>query len=156
MLGALLLGMTGRARRIEAAVAERTAALIEEVREREQAEAAMRESEQRFRNIFNNVPIGVVYTDLDGQLAACQSAFLQADRLQPRDELLRMDLFDYLHPDDAAVEQRARRHSCWRGEIAMHRGNDRRDPQGRRDGLGAAGADAAARHATACRAGWSA
>ncbi len=68
MLGALLLGMTGRARRIEAAVAERTSALTAEVREREQAEAAMRESEQRFRNIFNDVPIGVAYADLDGQL----------------------------------------------------------------------------------------
>ncbi|MEO8279007.1 MAG: CHASE domain-containing protein [Ideonella sp.] len=123
MFGALLLGMTGRARRIEAAVAERTVALVEEVREREQAEAAMRESEQRFRNIFNNVPIGVVYTNLDGQLQHVNPHFSKLTGYA-NDELLRMDLFDYLHADDIEVERRSTR-QLLEGEIAMHRGHCR-------------------------------
>jgi PAS domain-containing protein len=50
--------VTGRTRRIEIAVLQRTAALEAEVGEREVAEAALRDSEQRFRNILDNVPIG--------------------------------------------------------------------------------------------------
>jgi PAS domain S-box-containing protein len=123
MLGALLLGMTGRTRRIEAAVTERTAALYEEVREREQAEAAMRESEQRFRNIFNNVPIGVVYTDLTGHLQHVNPHFSTLTGYGS-DELLRMDVFDYIHPDDAEEEKQLTARLL-RGEIPMHRGHRR-------------------------------
>jgi len=68
MLGASLLITTGRTRRIETAVRERTAALRAEVTERQAAETALRASEQRFRNILDNVPIGVVYTDLAGRV----------------------------------------------------------------------------------------
>ena len=68
MLGGFLLIVTGRTRRIETAVRERTAALQAEMHEREVAEAALRESEQRFRNILNHVPIGLIYTDLRGNV----------------------------------------------------------------------------------------
>ena len=123
MLGALLLGMTGRTRRIEAAVAERTAALSEEVREREMAEAAMRESEQRFRNIFATVPIGVVYTDLEGRLQHVNPHFSTLTGYS-HDELLRMDVFDYVHPDDAQHEKDLIRRLL-AGEFPMHRGHRR-------------------------------
>ncbi|MBL8301295.1 MAG: CHASE domain-containing protein, partial [Ideonella sp.] len=123
MLGALLLGMTGRTRRIEAAVAERTAALSEEVREREMAEAAMRESEQRFRNIFATVPIGVVYTDLQGRLQHVNPHFSTLTGYSG-DELLRMDVFDYVHPDDAQHEKELIRRLL-AGEFPMHRGHRR-------------------------------
>ncbi len=123
MLGALLLGMTARTRRIEAAVTERTAALKEEAREREQAEAAMRESETRFRNIFNTVPIGVVYTDLGGRI---QHVNPQLSTLTgyTANELIRMDVYDYLHPEEADAE----RHTIDRllaGDWPMHRGHRR-------------------------------
>ena len=68
MLTALLLIVTGRTRRIEAAVDERTAELRREVGERARTEAALRESEQRFRNIFDHAPIGIAFADLQGQL----------------------------------------------------------------------------------------
>ena len=123
LLAAMLLSMTGRAQRIESAVAERTAALSQEVRDREQAEAGMRESEQRFRNIFNNVPIGVVYTDLDGQLQHVNPHFSTLTGYSP-DELRRMDVYDYLHPDDAELERDLTR-QLLRGEIPMHRGHRR-------------------------------
>ena len=104
VLGALLLTVTGRTRRIEVAVRERTAALTQEVREREQAEAAMRESETRFRNIFNNVPIGVCYTDLRGNVQQTNPRFCELVGY-PADELLRMTAADFTHPDDVAQDR---------------------------------------------------
>jgi PAS domain S-box-containing protein len=77
MFGALMLTVTGRTRRIEAAVRGRTAQLEAQARERARAEAALRESEQRFRNILNNVPIGVVYTDLNGQIRQANPKFCE-------------------------------------------------------------------------------
>ena len=103
VLGALLLTVTGRARRIELAVRERTAALTEQVHEREQAEAAMRSSEQRFRNIFNNVPIGVCYTDLRGHVKQTNPRFCELVGYTA-DELLRMTAMDFTHADDVAQD----------------------------------------------------
>ncbi|GAP36316.1 CHASE domain-containing protein [Piscinibacter sakaiensis] len=123
LLAALLLGLTGRTRRIEEAVTERTAALSAEIREREQAEAAMRESEQRFRNIFNTVPIAVVYTDLAGHLQHVNPHVSTLTGFS-HDELMRMDLYDTLHPDDAAQEQRLMQ-ELLDGETAMQRGHRR-------------------------------
>ena len=104
VLGALLLTVTGRTRRIEAAVRERTAALTQQVREREHAEAAMRESEQRFRNIFNNVPIGVCYTDLRGNVKQTNPRFCELVGYSA-DELLGMTAADFTHPDDVAQDR---------------------------------------------------
>jgi len=77
MLGASLLITTGRTRRIENAVRERTAALRAEVGERHLAETALRASERRFRNILDNVPIGVVYTDLGGRVIQANPRFCE-------------------------------------------------------------------------------
>ena len=101
MLGALLLIVTGRTQRIEAAVQERTADLQAEVAERELAQAAMRESEQRFRNIFNNVPMGVVYTDLDGNVKQTNPHFLELVNYT-QEQLLSMHASDYMNEDDYA------------------------------------------------------
>jgi PAS domain S-box-containing protein len=75
MLSALLLSVTGRTRRIEVAVAQRTADLGHEVQERQRTEAALRESESRLRNILDNVPLGVVYIDLEGAIEEANPTF---------------------------------------------------------------------------------
>ena len=103
MLGALLLTVTGRTRRIEVAVGVRTAELTREIAEREYTEAALRDSEQRFRNIFNNVPIGVVYTDLQGQVKQCNPKFSSLLGYGP-ETLLSMAALDFTHPEDRAHE----------------------------------------------------
>lgn len=99
MLGGFLLTVTGRTHRIETAVRERTAALQSEVHERGMAEAALRESEQRFRNILNNVPIGVIYTDLRGKVKQANPRFCELTGYSEQ-ELLEMSLEDCTHPDD--------------------------------------------------------
>ena len=123
MLGGFLLTLTGRTRRIETAVRERTAALQAEVREREIAEAALRESEQRFRNILNHVPIGVIYTDLRGNVKLTNPRFCELTGYS-EPELLTLSLSDYTNPEDLAqdVELMAQ---LVRGEIPMYRRHKR-------------------------------
>ena len=75
MLSALLLALTGRLRRIEDRVRERTAALQAEIDERRQAEARLAVSEQRFRAIFDNVNIGVTVVDPQGLIVEANPAF---------------------------------------------------------------------------------
>ncbi len=99
MLGGFLLTVTGRTHRIETAVRERTAALQSEVHERGMAEAALRESEQRFRNILNNVPIGVIYTDLRGKVKQANPRFCELTGYS-EEELLAMSLEECTHPND--------------------------------------------------------
>ncbi len=57
MVGALLLLMSGRTQHVEALVRERTAALEREIGNRTLGEQALRQSEQRFRSIFETAPI---------------------------------------------------------------------------------------------------
>ena len=123
MLGGFLLLTTGRTRRIETAVQERTAALQAEVHEREVAEAALRESEQRFRNILNNVPIGVIYTDLGGRLKQSNPRFCELMGYSA-DELLSLTLADCTHPDDVAQDIDLLSQLV-RGEIPMYRRHER-------------------------------
>ena len=123
MLGGFLLIMTGRTQRIETAVRERTAALQAEVHEREVAEAALRESEQRFRNILNSVPIGVIYTDLRGRLMQSNPRFCELTGYGP-EELLSLSLADCTHPDDVAEDLELMAQLV-RGEIPMYRRHQR-------------------------------
>jgi len=75
LLATLLLAVTGRLRRIEDRVAERTAALQTEIDERRQAERLLSQSEQRFRAIFESVNIGVTLVDDAGVIRMANPAF---------------------------------------------------------------------------------
>ena len=75
MLSALLLALTGRLRRIEDRVQERTTALRAEIDERRQGERALAVSEQRFRAIFDSVSIGVTVVDPQGLIIEANPAF---------------------------------------------------------------------------------
>ncbi len=119
MLGALLLVITGRARRIGAAVAQRTAALQDEVHERERAQAALRDSEQRFRNILNTAPIGILYTDLRGRMKQANPRFCEMLGYA-EDELQQMTVAQFTHPDDAQQDVELSR-ALVLGELPMYR-----------------------------------
>ena len=119
LLGALLLTVTGRARRIEEAVHLRTAALKAEIAEREQAQAALQDSEQRFRNIWGNVPIGIIYTDLRGHVIRANPRFCELTGY-PENELLGRPAAMYTHPDDSKRDAALARQLV-RGDIPMYR-----------------------------------
>jgi PAS domain S-box-containing protein len=103
MLSILLLTITGRTRRIESAVRERTAQLQREIAERSSAEIALRESEQRLRNIFNTVPTGIVYTDLQGRIIQANPGFCQLIGYST-EELTRMSTADLTHAADRQAD----------------------------------------------------
>ena len=99
MLAALLLTVTGRTRRIEAAVDERTADLQREAAERRRTEAALRESEQRVRSIFEHAPIGIAYADLQGRLLDTNPRLHELSGLDAA-SLAQRSLSTLVHADD--------------------------------------------------------
>lgn len=104
MLSAVLLAITGRARRIEVAVNERTADLQREVQERERTEQALRDSERRFRNILDHLPLGVVYADLEGRLRETNPRLRELLGHDAKALRLRA-IGDLIHPDDRQAVQ---------------------------------------------------
>jgi PAS domain S-box-containing protein len=123
MLGAMLLTMTGRTRRIEEVVAERTADLQHEVAERTRTEAALRESEQRFRNILDHLPVGLIYTDLDACIREVNPQLQQLLGYRP-EELAGRSQLDITHPEDRPGDVEL----CGRllaGEMPMYRRHKR-------------------------------
>ena len=115
MLAALLLTVTGRTRRIEAAVAARTRDLQREVLERQRTEAALRESEQRFRNIVDHAPVGMAFADLQGRLREANPK-LREMLGYGADALSAQTIGELAHDDDrAAIELDLQR--LLRGEL---------------------------------------
>jgi PAS domain S-box-containing protein len=119
MLGALLLTVTGRTTRIKDAVNERTAALQFEISERQRTETHLRASEQRFRNILNNIPIGVVYTDLQGQIKQVNPRFCELTGYTEAALMMRT-LAALLHPEERSTDA-ALIHQLVQGEVPMYR-----------------------------------
>jgi len=105
LLGALLLLVTGRARRIERAVDERTAELRREVGERQRTEEALRASEQQLQAILDTARVGIVKTDLEGRILKANPAY---GRLlgYGEDELRQRTVGQITHPDDRIEDAR--------------------------------------------------
>jgi PAS domain S-box-containing protein len=126
MLGALLLTITGRARRIEAAVVERTAELQQrstelqaEATQRQRTAMALRESQQRLRNILDHAPIGVAYTDTEGRIREA-NPYLRELLGTTNERLAGMPMARLLHTDDREAEAHARARLV-SGEVPMAR-----------------------------------
>lgn len=100
MLSALMLALSGRLRRIEDRVRERTLALQTEMDGRRQAQRAQSESEARFRTIFDSVNIGLTLLDMDGRIAMANPAFCKMTGYAAPD-LLHRPLSDIRLPDVA-------------------------------------------------------
>lgn len=68
----------------------------------ENAAAALRESEERFRAAFNHAVIGMVLSDSSGHVTRANRAFEQIVG-RPLEELIGRDSFEYTHPDDRSI-----------------------------------------------------
>lgn len=102
----MLAEIERRDRQLESDVAERTQALqqsnselLNEVAERADTEARLRESEQRFKSAFESAAVGMVLLREDRSIFHVNQAF--ADMLgYTREELLDHSVRDLSHPDD--------------------------------------------------------
>lgn len=80
-------------------------AVVEDISERKQAEALLRESEERFRVIFEQAAVGVAVIDsntgkyLDVNQRHCDITH------RTREEVLRSSFMDLTHPDDHKTDQ---------------------------------------------------
>ena len=78
--------------------------LLQENRERQMAEDAMRASEARWRNLFENVPVGVALVGADGRYVEVNPALCSMTGYSAA-ELRRLSPADITHEDDRAATQ---------------------------------------------------
>lgn len=78
--------------------------VLYDITERIQTECALKESEERFRNIFAEVPIGMAVVSLDDALLQVNKAFCEMLSYQEH-ELLGRTLSSITHPDDVAKDK---------------------------------------------------
>ena len=77
----------------------------EDITERKLAEAALRASEQRFRGGFENSPIGMALTGLDGRLVEVNATFARMLGYDDPAELAGQSFANIVHPDELASGQ---------------------------------------------------
>lgn len=77
-----------------------------EIADRRHAEAALRESEKRYRNLFNRVPVGLYRTTPLGQILEANPALVQMLGYPDRQSLLATNAADlFVHPEERGREQ---------------------------------------------------
>jgi PAS domain S-box-containing protein len=70
------------------------------------AEAALRASEERFRIAFQQAPVGMALTDLDGRYVQVNDAYCRTVQ-RTREELIGVTPMDITHPEDASDSEHA-------------------------------------------------
>jgi PAS domain S-box-containing protein len=74
-------------------------AVLRDITERKKAEEALRLSEERFRGVFEQGPMGVAIMGIDGRMLKVNAAFCQMLGYSEA-ELTKMTPFDITHPED--------------------------------------------------------
>jgi PAS domain S-box-containing protein len=85
--------------RLEEMVKERTSALTEEIAERRVIEEALRESETRFRQTFEQMPIGAAIVSQEYRFVRVNQAMCRITEY-PEEEMTSLMFHDITHPDD--------------------------------------------------------
>lgn len=98
-------------------------AVLRDVSDRRKSEQKLRESEERFRGVFENAPVGMYMAGLDTRLIQVNEAFCRMLGYSAK-ELLDKSWQEFCHPDDAAaaLERRKRLRS---GEVETACGESR-------------------------------
>ena len=77
--------------------------LLKRLRDLESTEAVLRESEARFRSIFERANTGIAFADLHGNLLQFNDSFTRFLDYQP-DELIGLNFTEITHPEDRETE----------------------------------------------------
>ena len=76
---------------------------MQDLTEQKKSEAALRESEQRFRRVFEDGPLGIALVARDYRIIKVNSAFCQMLGYDEAD-LIGLSFVDFTHPDDVAAD----------------------------------------------------
>jgi PAS domain S-box-containing protein len=79
-----------------------TSAIVRDISQRLAAERKLRESEARFRGVFEHAPIGLCVSGLDGRFIQVNPAFRRMVGYTEQ-QLLNMHFLDLTHPDDVPM-----------------------------------------------------
>ncbi|MFW5785401.1 MAG: PAS domain S-box protein [Chitinispirillaceae bacterium] len=79
--------------------------IIHDITERRKTEEALRESEERFRGIFDNAALGIVEADRDGHFIAVNEQLCQILGYT-REQLLKYNVYDLTAPEDREKSNR--------------------------------------------------
>ena len=111
----LWLGVTPALARDPSGTPQFLMGMMQDITARKQAEEALRESEARYRAIFDQAPIGINRVSLDGLVIETNST-LQQMLGYSADELRGLDFAEITHPDDLAADD-----SYFRGLVSGKR-----------------------------------
>ncbi len=118
------LNLRNLAEHLEQRVAERTADLEAEMKERRLAERAVRASEQKFRTLFHDAPVGICQTNPhDGRFLLVNPRFCAIIGYSEA-ELLGRSLIDITHPEDRDANLEGFQH-LGRGKIPGYQAEKR-------------------------------
>jgi PAS domain S-box-containing protein len=92
---------------------------MQDLTKQKRAEAAMRESEERFRRVFEEGPLGLALVALDYRFVKVNSALCRMVGY-PEDELVRKTCADITHPDDLRADAELSER-LFRREISFYR-----------------------------------
>lgn len=84
---------------LEERVRQRTRALRHEIEAREESERALLESEEKYRSIFEQAPVGIAHMNVDGRLGKVNQRFCDIVGYSA-EELKHLTYLDITHPDD--------------------------------------------------------
>jgi PAS domain S-box-containing protein len=71
-----------------------------EIQQRRLVEEALRESEAKFRNLFDSAPEGIAITGLDGTLHSCNAAFLRMFRIESAEAAKQLNVKSFYRDAD--------------------------------------------------------
>jgi len=77
--------------------------LLEDISERKQAEAALRQSEEKFRTTFEHAHLGIAECTLEGNFIEANSKLVEILGYNTKEEITHLTMSDITHPSD--VEQ---------------------------------------------------
>jgi PAS domain S-box-containing protein len=93
--------------------------IVTDITQRKRADEELRKSEERFRQAFQNAPIGMALCSMDGHIIQINPAFFQMLGYT-ESELKRLTFRDFTHPEDL-IKQMPFYEKCLRGEIDSYR-----------------------------------